>query len=127
MVSLEPSLIQDSIGPEVTLNVNDPAKFCSIIENNDKSYKSVRTDKVSAPMDFAVAAGWQLCIVYIRISVFNDLIRCFFRPCIKSIFPSVIDGDLLNSFISRTFSAWLKVLILSRLVTCADPRRKLFL
>ncbi|KAE9385016.1 hypothetical protein BT96DRAFT_950141 [Gymnopus androsaceus JB14] len=86
MVSLEPSLIQDSI---VTLNANDLVKLCSIIKNNNKSFKSVRTDKVNAPMDFAVLllAG---------------------RPCIKSIFPSAIDGDLLNLFISQTFSAWLK-------------------
>ncbi|KAE9382644.1 hypothetical protein BT96DRAFT_952022, partial [Gymnopus androsaceus JB14] len=49
-------------GPEVTLNANDIEKFCSIVGNNDESFKSVRTDKISAPMDFAIVAGWQAII-----------------------------------------------------------------
>jgi len=53
-------------GPEVTLNANDIEKFCSIVGNNDESFKSVRTDKISAPMDFAIVAGWQVCLTYLH-------------------------------------------------------------
>ncbi|KAJ3783459.1 fatty acid synthase [Lentinula aff. detonsa] len=63
-------------GPEVTLNADDIEKFCAIVGNNDESFKSVRTGNVSAPMDFAIVAGWQAII--------------------KSIFPASIDGDLLK-------------------------------
>ncbi|KAE9399788.1 fatty acid synthase [Gymnopus androsaceus JB14] len=67
---------QDLPDLDVTLNANDIEKFCSIVGNNDESFKSVRTDKISAPMDFAIVAGWQAII--------------------KSIFPLAIDGDLLK-------------------------------
>ncbi|KAJ3886618.1 hypothetical protein GG344DRAFT_81530 [Lentinula edodes] len=63
-------------GPDVTLKAEDIKKFCSVVGNNDKSFKSVRTTTISAPMDFAIVAGWQAII--------------------KSIFPASIDGDLLK-------------------------------
>ncbi|KAJ3738019.1 hypothetical protein EV360DRAFT_77216, partial [Lentinula raphanica] len=47
-------------GPEVELNVEDIEKSCGIVGNVDESFKSVRNDKVSAPMDFAIVAGWQV-------------------------------------------------------------------
>ncbi|KAJ3916064.1 fatty acid synthase [Lentinula edodes] len=63
-------------GPDVTLKAEDIEKFCSVVGNNDESFKSVRTTTISAPMDFAIVAGWQAII--------------------KSIFPASIDGDLLK-------------------------------
>ncbi|KAL0065236.1 fatty acid synthase alpha subunit Lsd1 [Marasmius tenuissimus] len=63
-------------GPEVTLDAQDVEKFCTIVGNHDESFKTVRTDTVGAPMDFAIVAGWQAII--------------------KSIFPQAIDGDLLR-------------------------------
>ncbi|KAF5389975.1 hypothetical protein D9757_013855 [Collybiopsis confluens] len=63
-------------GPEVTLDEADIEKFCSVVGNEDESFKSVRSEKISAPMDFAIVAGWQAII--------------------KSIFPGSVDGDLLK-------------------------------
>ncbi|KAJ3717151.1 hypothetical protein C8R42DRAFT_724779 [Lentinula raphanica] len=59
-----------------SLNAEDIEKFCGIVNNADELFNSVRNDKVSAPMDFAIVAGWQAII--------------------KSIFPASIDGDLFK-------------------------------
>ncbi|KAF9267936.1 fatty acid synthase [Marasmius fiardii PR-910] len=63
-------------GPEVTLDAKEIEKFCTIVGNHGESFKTVRNEKINAPMDFAIVAGWQAII--------------------KSIFPQSIDGDLLR-------------------------------
>lgn len=65
-------------GPEVTLDGEDIEKFCSIVGNNDESFKSVRTDKIGAPMDFAIVAGWQVCIHCIM-GYLSNRVPFFFR------------------------------------------------
>ncbi|PCH42040.1 fatty acid synthase [Wolfiporia cocos MD-104 SS10] len=63
-------------GPEVTINANDVEAFCAVVGNDGEAFKSVRTDRAQAPMDFAIVTGWQAIM--------------------KAIFPSSIDGDLLK-------------------------------
>lgn len=87
-------------GPEVTLGATlgaeDMEMFCSIAANNDESFKSVGTDKIGAPMDFAIVAGWQVCVRCIITHLSNGVLffACFLR--LSSIFLSSIDGDLLK-------------------------------
>ncbi|KAJ7808682.1 hypothetical protein B0H14DRAFT_3761317 [Mycena olivaceomarginata] len=63
-------------GPEVTIEASAVEQFCAVVGNQGESFKTVRNDQVSAPMDFAIVTGWQAIM--------------------KSIFPSSIDGDLLK-------------------------------
>ncbi|KAJ7158521.1 fatty acid synthase [Mycena filopes] len=63
-------------GPEVTIEAAAVEQFCAVVGNQGESFKTVRNDQVSAPMDFAIVTGWQAIM--------------------KSIFPSSIDGDLLK-------------------------------
>ncbi|KAJ6477506.1 fatty acid synthase, partial [Mycena sanguinolenta] len=63
-------------GPEVTVEASAVEQFCWAVGNQGESFKTVRNDQVSAPMDFAIVTGWQAIM--------------------KSIFPSSIDGDLLK-------------------------------
>ncbi|KAH9950013.1 fatty acid synthase [Amylocystis lapponica] len=64
------------VGPEVTIEAGHVETFCAVIGNDGEAFKSVRTDKLQAPMDFAIVTGWQAIM--------------------KSIFPAVIDGDILK-------------------------------
>ena len=63
-------------GPEVIISANDVEAFCAVVGNQQEKFKTVRTDVVKAPMDFAIVTGWQAIM--------------------KAIFPSTIDGDLLR-------------------------------
>ena len=63
-------------GPEVTISANDVEAFCTVVGNQQEKFKTVRTDEVKAPMDYAIVTGWQAIM--------------------KAIFPSAIDGDLLK-------------------------------
>ncbi|KAJ6520570.1 hypothetical protein C8R45DRAFT_1058526 [Mycena sanguinolenta] len=63
-------------GPEVTIEASAVEQSCAVVGNQGESFKMVRNDQVSAPMDFAIVTGWQAIM--------------------KSIFPSSIDGDLLK-------------------------------
>jgi acyl dehydratase len=62
--------------PEVTISASDVEAFCAVVGNQQEKFKTVRTDEVKAPMDFAIVTGWQAIM--------------------KAIFPSAIDGDLLK-------------------------------
>jgi hypothetical protein len=63
-------------GPEVTISANEVEAFCAVVGNQQEKFKTVRTDEVKAPMDYAIVTGWQAIM--------------------KAIFPSAIDGDLLK-------------------------------
>jgi fatty acid synthase subunit alpha len=63
-------------GPEVTISAGEVEAFCAVVGNQQEEFKTVRTDEVRAPMDFAIVTGWQAIM--------------------KGIFPSAIDGDLLK-------------------------------
>ncbi|KAJ7227399.1 fatty acid synthase [Mycena pura] len=63
-------------GPEITIEASAVEQFCAVVGNQGESFKTVRNEQVSAPMDFAIVTGWQAII--------------------KSIFPASIDGDLLK-------------------------------
>ncbi|KAF8638240.1 hypothetical protein AX17_002262 [Amanita inopinata Kibby_2008] len=67
---------EEFIGPEVTIKASDIEQFCKVVGNQGESFKSIRTEEVQAPMDFAIVTGWQAIM--------------------KSIFPAAIDGDLLK-------------------------------
>jgi fatty acid synthase subunit alpha len=62
--------------PEVTISANDVEAFCTVVGNQQDKFKTVCTDNVKAPMDYAIVTGWQAIM--------------------KAIFPSAIDGDLLK-------------------------------
>ncbi|KAJ7060332.1 hypothetical protein C8F01DRAFT_1220130 [Mycena amicta] len=49
-------------GPEVTIQAPDVEEFCAIVGNQGESFQTVRNDEVSAPMDFAIVTGWQVCL-----------------------------------------------------------------
>jgi fatty acid synthase subunit alpha len=63
-------------GPEVTLKAEDIETFCDVVGNQGESFRKARSAEVTAPMDFAIVAGWQAIM--------------------KAIFPKEIDGDLLK-------------------------------
>ena len=49
------------VGPEVTIKAEDVEQFCAVVGNQGEAFKAARTDKVQAPMDFAIVTGWQVC------------------------------------------------------------------
>ncbi|EJD06870.1 fatty acid synthase [Fomitiporia mediterranea MF3/22] len=63
-------------GPEVEITSEHVEKFCSVVGNDGEAFKTVRSEEVQAPMDFAIVTGWQAIM--------------------KAIFPESIDGDLLK-------------------------------
>ncbi|KZP00458.1 fatty acid synthase [Calocera viscosa TUFC12733] len=63
-------------GPEVKIDAEAVERFCAVIGNQAEPFKSVRSEEVQAPMDFAIVTGWQALM--------------------KAIFPPSIDGDLLK-------------------------------
>jgi fatty acid synthase subunit alpha len=63
-------------GPEVTISAEDIETFCDVVGNQGESFRKGRSENVTAPMDFAIVAGWQAIM--------------------KAIFPKSIDGDLLK-------------------------------
>ncbi|KAF9467993.1 fatty acid synthase [Collybia nuda] len=64
------------VGPEVTIEAEDVEQFCAVVGNQGESFTTVRNENIQAPMDFAIVTGW--------------------KAIMKSIFPAVIDGDLLK-------------------------------
>lgn len=50
------------VGPEVTISAEDVEQFCLVVGNQSESFKSVRSQTVQAPMDFAIVTGWQVCV-----------------------------------------------------------------
>ncbi|KAJ7082279.1 hypothetical protein B0H15DRAFT_803366 [Mycena belliarum] len=46
-------------GPEVTIEAGAVERFCAVVENRAESFRTVRNEQVSAPMDFAIVTGWQ--------------------------------------------------------------------
>ncbi|KAH9936479.1 uncharacterized protein B0H18DRAFT_950746 [Fomitopsis serialis] len=55
---------------------NDVEAFCAVVGNEGEAFKTARTDRNEAPMDFAIVTGWQATM--------------------KAIFPATIDDDLLK-------------------------------
>lgn len=56
----ELALDQSFTGPETAVEAKDIQRFCDVIGNQSEAFKSVRSDKVMAPMDFAIVLGWQV-------------------------------------------------------------------
>lgn len=50
-------------GPEVTIEASAVEQFCAVVGNQGESFQIVRNEQVSAPMDFAIVTGWQVCLV----------------------------------------------------------------
>ncbi|KAL7423454.1 hypothetical protein Q5752_001034 [Cryptotrichosporon argae] len=61
---------------ETTVDATTIQRFCDVVGNQGESFKSARNETVSAPMDYAIVLGWE--------------------SIMKTIFPSAIDGDLVN-------------------------------
>lgn len=49
-------------GPEVTIRAEDVENFCAVVGNQSEAFKSVRTEKPQAPIDFAIVTGWQVSV-----------------------------------------------------------------
>lgn len=47
-------------GPETPVNAQDIQRFCNVVGNQGESFRSVRSEKIMAPMDFAIVLGWQV-------------------------------------------------------------------
>ncbi|KZT29627.1 fatty acid synthase [Neolentinus lepideus HHB14362 ss-1] len=67
---------QTFTSPEVTITGSAIERFCAVIGNQTENFKPARTEKVMAPMDFAMVTGW--------------------KTIMQSIFPETIDGDLVK-------------------------------
>jgi fatty acid synthase subunit alpha, fungi type len=52
-------------GPEITVDAQEIERFCSVVKNEGEVFKSTRSGKVQAPLDFAIVTGWQVSS-YIR-------------------------------------------------------------
>ena len=46
--------------PETAVDAQTIQRFCDVVGNQGESFKSVRSEKVMAPMDFAIVMGWQV-------------------------------------------------------------------
>ena len=44
--------------PKVTISANDVEAFCAVVGNQQKRFKTVRTDDVKVPMDYAIVTSW---------------------------------------------------------------------
>ena len=47
-------------GADVKINGREVERFCDIVGNQSESFKTLRNEKVMAPMDFAIVLGWQV-------------------------------------------------------------------
>ncbi|KAF7292917.1 Fatty acid synthase subunit alpha [Mycena indigotica] len=68
---------ETSHGPEVTIKSAAVEQFCAIVGDQCESFSTIRNEEVTAPMDFAIVTGWQVCYHEVN-------------------FPAFIDGDLLR-------------------------------
>ena len=48
------------LGPDAVVNSSDVEQFCAVVGNLGESFKIARTDKVQAPMDFAIVTCWKV-------------------------------------------------------------------
>ena len=39
----------------------DVERFCAVVGNQGEAFKTARSGKVQAPMDFAIVTGWKVC------------------------------------------------------------------
>ena len=81
------------VGPEVTIKAEAVERFCAVVGNDSKSFKAMRNDILKVLMNFAIVTGWKASLSYDSIVLDIDLCT---QAIMKSIFPSVIDGDLLK-------------------------------
>jgi fatty acid synthase subunit alpha, fungi type len=58
-------------GPEVTIQAADVEQFCAVVGNAGESFKTARSENVSAPMDFAIVTGWQVRISSYLVDLFS--------------------------------------------------------
>lgn len=54
-------------GPETAVNAKDIQRFCDVVGNQGESFRSARSDKIMAPMDFAIVLGWQVSSAFSRL------------------------------------------------------------
>ncbi|KAH9829304.1 uncharacterized protein C8Q71DRAFT_863376 [Rhodofomes roseus] len=54
-VLLEINIRKTFAGPEVTIET-----FCAAVGNEGETFKTVETERIQAPMDFAIVTGWQV-------------------------------------------------------------------
>ena len=47
-------------GPETAVDAKDIQRFCDVVGNQGDSFRSSRSEKIMAPMDFAIVLGWQV-------------------------------------------------------------------
>lgn len=67
--------------PETVIDVQTVEKFCSVVENHNESFSSIRQAVVQAPMDFTIVVGWRVrlfLVIYLRMHYSR-----FLRPLCK--------------------------------------------
>jgi fatty acid synthase subunit beta len=47
-------------GPEVAVTAKDVETFCNVVGNQSEAFKTARSERVQAPMDFGIVTGWQV-------------------------------------------------------------------
>jgi fatty acid synthase subunit alpha, fungi type len=55
---------QDFEGPEVIAGTEEIERFCSFVKNEGEFFEPTRSEKVQAPLDFAIVTSWQVCSSY---------------------------------------------------------------
>ena len=48
---------------ETAVDAKAVQRFCDVVGNQGESFKATRSDKIMAPMDFAIVLGWQVSLV----------------------------------------------------------------
>lgn len=49
---------------EVVIDAATVERFCTVIGNSGEQFMQRRSEKVQAPMDFAIVAGWQVSLIF---------------------------------------------------------------
>lgn len=52
------------VGLEASINSDDVEQFCAVVGNLGESFKTARSDKVQAPMDFAIVTCWKVLSIF---------------------------------------------------------------
>jgi len=66
------------MGPEAAIDSSDVEQFCAVVGNQGESFKTARSDKIQAPMDFAIVPCWKVLSIPSLYLIFKSLILAIF-------------------------------------------------
>ena len=95
------NLKQKFAGSNITINASTVETFCSVVDNQGESFKTVRNSSMKAPMDFAIVLSWHWQVSNISLSPH----------------PHFIKSSFLHRQSYSQFSLWLSMATYSSLST----------